>query len=155
MQAKVHWNENFGNQYRPQGRWNEGVYLNYGQLSNLALGLFLCDSAQMCLQCGRPRFDPWVGKILWRRKWQPTPVFLPGKSHGWSLVGYSPWGRKESDTTEWLHLLHFKLRLVFMFLNSLKSKTKQNLNKWQAKYTWPKIFTICFIIWFLIEFCCP
>ena len=36
--------------------------------------------------------------------WQPTPVFLPGKSHGWrSLVGYSPWGCKESDTTEWLH----------------------------------------------------
>ena len=41
----------------------------------------------------------------WRRKWQPTPVFLPGKSHGQrSLVGYSPWGCKESDTTEWLHL---------------------------------------------------
>ena len=37
-------------------------------------------------------------------KWQPTPVFLPGKSHGLrSLVGYSPWGRKESDTTERLH----------------------------------------------------
>ena len=37
----------------------------------------------------RPRFDPWVRKIPWRRKWQPTPVFLPGKSHGWrSLVGY-------------------------------------------------------------------
>ena len=36
-------------------------------------------------------FDPWVGKIPWRRKWQPTPVFLPGESHGWrSLVGYSP-----------------------------------------------------------------
>ena len=49
-------------------------------------------------------FDPWVGKILWRRKWQPTPVFLPGKSHGQrSLVGYSPWGRKELDTTEQLH----------------------------------------------------
>ena len=43
----------------------------------------------------RPWFDPWVGKISWRRKWQPTPVFLPGKSHGWrSLVGYSPWGRR-------------------------------------------------------------
>ena len=41
-----------------------------------------------------------------RRKWQPTPVFLPGKSHGQrSLVGYSPWGRKESDTTERLHFL--------------------------------------------------
>ena len=51
-------------------------------------------------------FDPWVEKILWRRKWQPTPVLLPGKSHGWkSLVGYSPWGCKESDTTEQLHLL--------------------------------------------------
>ena len=45
-----------------------------------------------------------MGKIPWRRKCQPTPVFLPGKPHGWrSLVGYSPWGRKESDTTEWLH----------------------------------------------------
>ena len=44
-----------------------------------------------------------VGKIPWRRKWQPTPVLLPGKSHGWrSLAGYSPWGCKESDTTEWL-----------------------------------------------------
>ena len=46
----------------------------------------------VCLQCGRPGFDPWVGKILWRRKWQPTPVLLPGKFHGRSLVGHSPWG---------------------------------------------------------------
>ena len=47
----------------------------------------------VCLQCGRPGFDPWVGKIHWRRKWQSTPVLLPGKSHGQrSLVGYSPWG---------------------------------------------------------------
>ena len=42
-----------------------------------------------------------VGKIPWNRKWQPTPVFLPGKFHGQrSLVDYSPWSRKESDTTE-------------------------------------------------------
>ena len=55
----------------------------------------------VCLQCRRPGFDPWVGKILWRRKRQSTPVLLPGKSHGQrSLVGYSPWGHKESDTTE-------------------------------------------------------
>ena len=48
---------------------------------------------------------PGLGKISWRRKWQPTPIFLPGKSHGQrSLVGYSPWGRKESDTTEQLNL---------------------------------------------------
>ena len=46
-------------------------------------------------------FSPWVGKIPWSRKWQPTPVFLPGKFHGQkSLAGYSPWGRRESDTTE-------------------------------------------------------
>ena len=62
--------------------------------------------AQMaCLQYGRPRFDPSLGKIPWRRRWQSTSVLLPGKSHGQrSLVGYSPWGRKESDTTEPLHL---------------------------------------------------
>ena len=48
----------------------------------------------------RPGFNHWVRKIPWRRKWQPTPVLLPGKSHGWrSLVGYSPQGHKESDTT--------------------------------------------------------
>ena len=47
------------------------------------------------------QFDPWVRKILWRRKWQPTTVFLPKESHGQrSLAGYSPWGCKESDMTE-------------------------------------------------------
>ena len=46
-------------------------------------------------------FDPWVGKIPWRREWLPTPVFLPGESHAQrSLLGYSPWNHKESDTTE-------------------------------------------------------
>ena len=51
--------------------------------------------------CKRHGCDPWVRKIPWRRAWQPTPVFLPGESHGqrW-LVGYSPWGQKESDTAE-------------------------------------------------------
>ena len=50
---------------------------------------------------GRPRFHPWVGKIPWRREWPPTPVFLPGEFHGQkSLVGYSPRGHKELDTTE-------------------------------------------------------
>ena len=49
----------------------------------------------------RRGFDPWVGKIPWRRAWQAAPIFLPGESHGErSLVGYGPWGRKESDTTE-------------------------------------------------------
>ena len=49
----------------------------------------------------RHELDSWVGKIPWRRAWQPTPVFLPGESHGQrSLVSYSPQGHKESDTTE-------------------------------------------------------
>ena len=48
----------------------------------------------------------WVGKIPWRKKWQSTAVLLPGKSHGQrSLVGYSPWGSKESDMTERLQFL--------------------------------------------------
>ena len=56
---------------------------------------------------GVPGFDPWVGKIPWGRKWQSTPVLLPGKSHGQRrLVGYSPWGCKESDMTERLYLYH-------------------------------------------------
>ena len=47
-----------------------------------------------------------------RRQWHPTPVLLPGKSHGWrSLLGCSPWGREESDTTEWLHF-HFSLSCI-------------------------------------------
>ena len=51
----------------------------------------------------RPGLNPWVGKIPWRRVWQPTPVFLPGNSHRqWSLVGYSLWGHKESDMTDLL-----------------------------------------------------
>jgi len=52
------------------------------------------------LQCTRHEFSPWVKKIPWRRKWQPTPVFLPGEFHGQrGLVGYSAWGHKELDTT--------------------------------------------------------
>ena len=53
------------------------------------------------MQCRRPGFDPWVGKIPWIREWQTTPVFLLGKSHGWKiLVGPNPWSCKESDMTE-------------------------------------------------------
>ena len=58
----------------------------------------------ICLQCTRHRrlgFDSWVEKIPLRRKWQPTPVFLPGESHGQrSWVGYSLWGHIEWDMTE-------------------------------------------------------
>ena len=57
------------------------------------------------LHCRKPGFDRRVGKIPWRRKRQPIPVFLPGELHGHkSLVGYSPWGPKKLDTTEQLTL---------------------------------------------------
>ena len=64
----------------------------------------------------RCRFNPWVRKIPWRRKWQLTPVFLPRKFHGQRrLTGYSPWGCKESDTTERLSLWLFAELNVFFF----------------------------------------
>ena len=58
---------------------------------------------KICLQCKRPGFNPWVRKVPWRRKRQPTLVFSPGESHRQrSLEGYSPQGHKESNTTEQL-----------------------------------------------------
>ena len=59
------------------------------------------------LQCGRPSFDPWM---LWRKAWQPTPLFLPGESHGRrNLVGYSPRG-SQRVRQDWLHSLTQILR---------------------------------------------
>ena len=61
------------------------------------------ESTCQCRICERRGFYSLVGKIPWRRKWQPIPLFLPEKSFGQrSLMGYTPWGRKESDMTEWL-----------------------------------------------------
>ena len=57
--------------------------------------------------CGRPGFNPWVGKMPWRRERLPTPVFWSGEFHG----PYSPWGDKESEATERLSL-HFVLRSI-------------------------------------------
>ena len=58
--------------------------------------IFLIDlSVKNLLQCRRPGFDFWVRKVPWRKKWQPTPVFLPGESHGQrNLADYSPCGCK-------------------------------------------------------------
>ena len=69
----------------------------------MRLPKWLSDKESAC-QCRRYRrlgLDPWVGEIPWRRAWQPTPVFLPGESHGQrSLASYGSQGRKESHTTE-------------------------------------------------------
>ena len=84
------------------------------------------DGKKICLQCRRPEFDPWVRKIPWRRKWQPIPEFLSGKSYGQrSLAGYSPWGCKDSDRTEWLTL---SLSFFLVILCVLKFRTCQIYN---------------------------
>ena len=70
------------------------------------------EPACQCRRHKRCRFDPWVGNIPWRRTWQPTPVFLPGEFYGQrSLVGYSPWGHKESNMTEH-RLTHLSLTSI-------------------------------------------
>ena len=78
---------------------------------------------RICRQCGRLRFDPWVGKIPWKREWLPTPVFLSVESHGQRrLAGYSPWDHKESETAERLTLFTFSKisshRCLGFFLDS-------------------------------------
>ena len=69
-------------------------------------------STCQCRRHNRLEFDPWVRKIPWSRKWQPMSVFLPGKYHGQrSLVGCSPWGCKESETTERLSVIHMRKKV--------------------------------------------
>ena len=75
------------------------------------------ESTCQCRKHRRLAFDPWVGKIPWRRAWQPTPEFLPGKPHGLrSLVGYGPQGFKESDMTEATQQAHIKTQLQKHFI---------------------------------------
>ena len=82
--------------------WATIIFLN--ELINtweLRMGLPRFSDKESPCQCRICGFHPWVKKISWRRKWQPTPVFLPGKSHVQrNSVGYTPWGQKELDTTK-------------------------------------------------------
>ena len=76
-------------------------------MSPITLVSHVAQCKEPACQCKRCGFHPCVGKIPWRRKWQPTPEFLPEKFYGQrSLVGYSPRGRKELDTAEWLKHTH-------------------------------------------------
>ena len=75
--------------------WYTHTVEYYSALKKEGLPLWL-SWQRIYQQCGRPGFDPWVGKIPWRRERLPTPVFWPGEFHGL----YSPWGCKELDTTE-------------------------------------------------------
>ena len=76
-------------------------FTQHARLSGFPGGTSGKEPACQCRRHKRHGFDLWVRKIPWRRKWQPTPVLLPGKSHGQrNLAGYSSWGCQESDTTE-------------------------------------------------------
>ena len=79
----------------------------------------------MHLRHKRYGFNPWVGKIPWRRAWHPTPVFWAGESHGQrSLAGCSPWGRKELDLTEVTYNAHAPPYLSnFNSVTSIKTLT--------------------------------
>ena len=102
------WLWNNQNSSRPYGK----THMFYAWEGLGFLGILIASLSPLCN----------IGSVLWnngslvqdsqRRQWHPTPVLLPGKSHGWrSLVGCSPWGREESDTTEQLHF-HFPLSCI-------------------------------------------
>ena len=91
-----------GHKYSLSRSWVRGLNWNFVLHDTYVLiwASLGTDSKEPSCNAG---FDPWVGKIPWRRKWQLTPVFLPGKSHGQrSLAGYSSWVVEESDTSEQL-----------------------------------------------------
>ena len=124
--VKTQWNERRGPKKRPLSRTQPCLHSDlrlaasrnkfllfirhtaYGSLLQSPNGLRWASRWQhgkeSACHCRRCWFDPWVRTIHWSRKWKPMPVFLPGKLHGQrSLMGYNPWGSKESDMTECTH----------------------------------------------------
>ena len=93
--------------------------------------LYQLSHQRICLQCGRLGFNPWVRNIPWRKKWQPTPVFSPGESHGQrNLAGYSPWGckrvrhnlvTKKKKTPKVNHHLCLQQVIIFFLMEGLAS----------------------------------
>ena len=107
---------------------------DYKLCLHVYLGKGLLSGKESACQCRGHEFDPWVGKIPWRRKWQPTPVFLTRKFLGQrSLVGYNLWGAKESDTTWWLNNSKFRQILICLGLSCLlwKNEGMSPLQPWK------------------------
>ena len=110
------------------------------QASNAKIGLPRWHSGKESTcqyrRCKRHWFYPWVRKVPWRRKWQPVPVFLPGKFHRqWSLEGYSPWGRIEFDTTKLLsaYILQEYFLILFKAFSNQKNMNTIVLNSKYGK----------------------
>ena len=84
--------------------FDQKIILKERQIQGFPGGTSGKEHACQCRRHKRSGFDPWVGKTIWRKKWPATAVFLPGESHGErNLVGYGPWGQKESEQ---LHRYH-------------------------------------------------
>ena len=100
------------------------------------------ESACQWRRCKRCDLNPWVGKIPWRRKWQPTPVFLPGKFHRQrNLAGYSLWGHKELDTHTHTHTHSYLIvGSLYLLIPSLILSVPQ---LWQ-----PPVGTLYLLIYF-------
>ena len=119
---------------------------------------WLSDKEFVC-QCNRYRFNPWVGKITWKRKWQPAPGVLPGKSErGTWQTTYSPWGCKELDTTEHAHA-HWRTSWLFPMFQQLWIKLWTSvcrflcghtfsfyLNKYQGTQLLNYVIRVCLVL---------
>ena len=138
MDGKVPWDGVTG-QSIPEDSSTFELFI-YNPINSFFLGQFGWDHpslrtslvAQMriYLQCGRPGFTPWVGKISWRKKWQSTPVLLPAEFHGQrSLAGYRPWGWKELDRIEWLISFHPSLNKGNCQLNKRGSRVSYSVSQ--------------------------
>ena len=103
------------------------------------------ESAYQCRRHKRCGFDPWVRKKPWRKKWKPTPVFWPREFHGLC----SPWGHKESDTTEWLSLSlsndEFKIYILYTFSIMYIIKSLLLDTKWFSVLWWTFV-CLCYIL---------
>ena len=100
----------------------------HGRYQSLLISLFLNVTSLLAqiktvhLKCRRPGFDPWDGKIPWRREWLPTPVFLPGEFHGQrSLAVYNPWGHKRRRLLSDCHTLNITRELLFQEVSLIQS----------------------------------
>ena len=125
----------------------------------LASGASLVAQERICLQCRRCRFDPWVWKIPWTRKWQPPPVFLPGKSQGQRiLVGYTVHGVQrvwhdlatKSPPLLLAPMCRHMSKLLSKFIKTRSCLTNWNVTSYQTfKLSWPSSLkkTCCFLCW--------
>ena len=152
-------------QHLPPGPWShcslflecqspQALLVNFQSSLEIFLVLFMQDTfpggtrgKEPACQFRKPKrlgFDPWVRKIPWRRKWQPTPAFVPGDSHGQrSLVGQNPWGRRVRH--DWAPKL-----MAQCYVHSTLLTLPRNGSSLTACYSMFKIVLFCFTVSFLI-----